>query len=35
VQYSGVSTQINSPTFGQVTSAAGMRSFTYSARFRF
>ncbi len=35
VQYSGVSTQINSPTYGQVTSAAGMRSFTYTARFRF
>ena len=35
VQYAGVSTQINSPTFGQVTSPAGMRSFTYLARFRF
>jgi trimeric autotransporter adhesin len=35
VQYSGVSTQINSNTFGQVTKAAGMRSFTYTARFRF
>ena len=35
VQYSGVSTQINSPTYGQVTSAAAMRSFTYMARYRF
>jgi len=35
VQYSGVSTQINSPTFGQVTGAAGMRSFTYNANYRF
>jgi len=35
VQYSGVSTQINSPTFGQVTGTAGMRSFSYVARFRF
>jgi len=35
VQYSGVSTQINSQTFGQVTSAAGMRSFTYTMRYRF
>ncbi len=35
VQYSGVNTQVNSSTFGQVTSAAGMRSFTYIARYRF
>jgi hypothetical protein len=35
VQYSGVGTTVNSPTFGQVTSAAGMRSFTYNMRFRF
>jgi len=35
VQYAGVSTTINSQTYGQVTSAAGMRSFTYTARFRF
>jgi hypothetical protein len=35
VQYAGVSTQINSQNYGQVTSAAGMRSFTYTARFRF
>jgi hypothetical protein len=35
VQYSGVSTQINSPTYGQVTGVAGMRSFSYTARFRF
>jgi hypothetical protein len=35
VQYSGVNTQVNSPTFGQVISPAGMRSFTYQARYRF
>ena len=35
VQYSGVSTQINSFNFGQVTSAAPMRSLTFIARFRF
>ena len=35
VQYSGVSTQLNSSTYGQVTSAAGMRSFSYNARYRF
>jgi hypothetical protein len=35
VQYAGVSTTINSPTFGQVTSAAPMRSFNYTARYRF
>jgi trimeric autotransporter adhesin len=35
VQYSGVSTQINSSTFGQVTSAAAMRSLSFVARFRF
>ena len=35
VQYSGVGTTINSPTFGQVTSAAAMRSLTFVARFRF
>jgi hypothetical protein len=35
VQYSGVSTSVNSPTFGQVTSAAGPRTFTYSAYYRF
>jgi trimeric autotransporter adhesin len=35
VQYAGVDTNVQSPTFGQVTSAAGMRSFTFIARFRF
>jgi len=35
VQYSGVSTQLNSPQFGQVTSTAGMRSFTYNLMYRF
>ncbi|MDE3103916.1 MAG: carboxypeptidase regulatory-like domain-containing protein [Acidobacteriota bacterium] len=35
VQYAGVGTTINAPTFGQVTSAAAMRSLTFVARFRF
>jgi hypothetical protein len=35
VQYSGVDTNVQSATFGEVTSAAGMRSFTFLARFRF
>ena len=35
VQYSGVDTNTTSPTFGEVTSAATMRQFTFLARFRF
>jgi Carboxypeptidase regulatory-like domain len=35
VQYSGVDTTLNSPTFGQVTSAGLMRAFTFRAQFRF
>jgi len=35
VQYSGVGTSLNSPTAGQITSVAGMRSFNFTARFRF
>jgi hypothetical protein len=35
VQYSGVSTSLDTPTYGQVTSAAAMRSFQFTARFRF
>jgi hypothetical protein len=35
VQYAGVGTTINLATFGQVTSAAPMRSLTFIARFRF
>jgi hypothetical protein len=35
VQYSGVDTQVNSATFGQVLRAAGPRSFIYSAYYRF
>jgi hypothetical protein len=35
VQYSGVGTSVTLPTFGQVTSVAGMRSFNFLARFRF
>jgi hypothetical protein len=35
VQYSRADTQVNSQTFGQVTNATAMRSFTYNANFRF
>jgi len=35
VQYSGVDTNVASPTFGQVTSAGAMRSFQFTSRFRF
>jgi trimeric autotransporter adhesin len=35
VQYSGVGTSVTLPTFGEVTSAGAMRSFTFLARFRF
>jgi hypothetical protein len=35
VQYSGVDTQVNDKTFGQVTSATGMRSLTYMLMYRF
>ncbi len=35
VQYSGVDTSLTSPTFGQVISAGAMRSFQFTARFRF
>jgi hypothetical protein len=35
VQYSGIDTTVNSPTFGQVTSAAPMRQITLLARYRF
>jgi hypothetical protein len=35
VQYSGVDTSLTSPTAGQVTSAASMRKFDFTARFRF
>ncbi|MGO9432937.1 MAG: TonB-dependent receptor domain-containing protein [Terracidiphilus sp.] len=35
VQYSGVDTNVASPTFGQVTSVGSMRSFQFTARFRF
>ena len=35
VQYSGVGTTVNSPTFGEVTSVGAMRSFTFLATFRF
>lgn len=35
VQYSGVDTTVGSATYGQVTSAASMRQFTFLARYRF
>ena len=35
VNYSGVNTSINSPSFGQITSVRPMRSMTFNARFRF
>lgn len=35
VQYSGVDTNVDSLTFGQVTSAGSMRQFSFNARFRF
>jgi hypothetical protein len=35
VQYSGIDTTLNSPTFGQVKGAAGMRTLTVFARYRF
>ena len=35
VQYSGVNTTDDSPTFGEVTSVGQMRSFQFMARFRF
>jgi len=35
VPWAGVDTNVNSPTFGQVTSVRPMRSITVSARFRY
>jgi trimeric autotransporter adhesin len=35
VQYSGIDTTLGSGTYGEVTSAAGMRQFTFNARFRY
>jgi hypothetical protein len=35
VQYAGVGTVVNQPKFGQVTSAGQMRTFEFTARFRF
>jgi hypothetical protein len=35
VQYSGVDTNVTSPTFGQVISTGQMRSFQFTSRFRF
>lgn len=35
VQYSGVDTTLGSGTYGEVTSAAPMRQFTFQARYRF
>ncbi len=35
VEYSGINTTLNSPTFGQVTGASAMRTLTVEARYRF
>jgi len=35
VQYSGINTTLNSQNYGQVTSAAAMRSLQVQARYRF
>jgi len=35
VQYSGIGTTVNSPNFGEVTSAGQMRTFQFRAQFRF
>ncbi len=35
VQFSGINTTLNSPTFGQVTGASPMRTLTVLARYRF
>jgi hypothetical protein len=35
VQYAGIGTTVNSQNFGQVTSVSAMRSFQFTARFRF
>ncbi|MGC2545156.1 MAG: hypothetical protein WA426_04875, partial [Silvibacterium sp.] len=35
VQYSGVDSTLGSGTYGEVTSAAAMRQFTFLARYRF
>jgi hypothetical protein len=35
VNYGGINTVVNSPSFGQVTSVRPMRSMTFNARFRF
>src|SRR6185437_6727872 len=34
-QYSGVDTTVGAATYGEVTSAASMRQFNFSARYRF
>jgi hypothetical protein len=35
VQYAGVNSSLGTASFGQVTSVAPMRQFTFNARFRF
>jgi hypothetical protein len=35
VNYTGIDTRVNSPTFGQVTSVQGRRSVQLNFRFRF
>jgi hypothetical protein len=35
VNYAGLDTNVNSPTFGQITSVRGMRTIRLNFRFRF
>jgi hypothetical protein len=35
VQYTGVETNVTSPSFGQVNAAGNMRAFQFTSRFRF
>jgi hypothetical protein len=35
IQYSGINTTLNSPTFGQVSSVGSVRTLTFVARYRF
>jgi hypothetical protein len=35
VNYSSIDSTVESPTFGRVTAAGGMRQFSITSRFRF
>ena len=35
INYGGLDTNVNSPTFGQINSARGMRTIRLNMRFRF